>query len=235
MMRRNFAGHSAGDAGSVIAALAAADSLERVGGGKVRHVQPRVANLLCQHDVAVHDSSLGGGGHGTQPQAETCRTGVHRATFRKPRIFGGLHDWKIQLSTETQRHAHDVVIENGLSVGGYRYGSHALQGGETGRGGGGWGSGGGFFVGLSWLSQMYGQGDEGGGDNQSPSVELVVSAAANFAGQGDLGHAAIAQQNIHGRVDLRRRVDQVPAFDQQAGALSGLVLRTQHLEIHLNP
>src|SRR5258708_3415746 len=132
MMRRNFAGHSAGDAGSVIAALAAADSLERVGGGKVRHVQPRVANLLCQHDVAVHDSSLGGGGHGTQPQAETCRTGVHRATFRKPRIFGVLHDWKIQLSTETQRHAHDVVIENGLAVVGYRYRSRALPGGEVG-------------------------------------------------------------------------------------------------------
>jgi hypothetical protein len=70
--------------------------------------------------------------------------------------------------------------------------------------------------------------DEPWGNDQTARIKLLVRAATDFIRQGNFGNAAIAQQNVHGRIDLRRRVDHVPAFNQQARALSSLVLGTQH-------
>ena len=57
--------------------------------------------------------------------------------------------------------------------------------------------------------------DESGGDDEPAGVEFFVGAAAGFVGEGDLGDAAIAQEDVHGRVDLCGGVDYVAAFDQE--------------------
>ena len=62
-----------------------------------------------------------------QAQAKAGRTGVHRAVFGEARIFGVLHDGKIQFCAKAQRHAHDVVVEDGLAVVGDGDRSSALQ------------------------------------------------------------------------------------------------------------
>src|SRR6202035_5416087 len=62
-----------------------------------------------------------------QSETKARRTFVHGAVFRDARIFGVLHDRKIQLRAETKRGAHDLVVENGLAVVGDGDGSGALQ------------------------------------------------------------------------------------------------------------
>ena len=261
VVRRDFAG----DAG--FGALAAAHSLEGVGSGKMSDVQARFANLLRERDVAVDDGGFGSRRHGAQAETKAGGASVHRAVFGQARVFRVLHDGKIQLRTETQSHAHDVIVEDGLAVVGDGDGSGALKcrevgeratfaaaggggdgkdidhgsalgipqpsdpfrrvdhrrgvghgadGGETSGGGGGGAGGDGFFVALSGLAQVDVQIDEAGSDDQAAGIEFLVGAAADFVGQSDLGDAAIAQKDVHGRVDLRRRIDQVAAFDQKA-------------------
>jgi hypothetical protein len=85
-----------------------------------------------------------------------------------------------------------------------------------------------FFVALSGLAQVNMQVDESRSNDQTARIELLVGAAADLVGQSNLSNAAIAQQNIHGRVDLRRRIDHVAALDQQACGFSFLVLSTRH-------
>ena len=58
--------------------------------------------------------------------------------------------------------------------------------------------------------------DEAGSDDEPAGVELLISAAANFAGWHDFSHAAVAQQDVHRCIDLRRRINQVAAFDEEA-------------------
>src|SRR5271167_4586025 len=48
------------------------------------------------------------------------RSPVHRTILGHPRVFGMLHDRKIQLSAENQRLAHNVVFEDGLAIVGDR-------------------------------------------------------------------------------------------------------------------
>jgi hypothetical protein len=56
--------------------------------------------------------------------------------------------------------------------------------------------------------------DESRGNDQAASIELLVGAAADFIGGGNLGNAAVAQQNVHRRVHLRGRVDDVAALKE---------------------
>ncbi len=70
--------------------------------------------------------------------------------------------------------------------------------------------------------------DKSRGNDQPARIELLIGAATHLIGERNLGHAAIAQQNIHRRVDLRRRIDQVAALDQQASASSLWILSAQH-------
>ena len=261
VMRRDFAGHAR------LGALAAAYGLQRVGRGKMRHVQARFANLLRERHVAIDDGRFGGRRHAAQSQTETRRSRVHRAILGDARIFRVLHHRKIQLGAEAQRHAHHVIVENRLAVVGDGDRSGALQGAEIGersapaaaRGGcdrkdvdhrpalgipqprhplrridhgrgvghganrsessggsRGRSAGDGLFVTLARLAQVHVQVDEAGRDDQSARVELLVGAAANLIGQRNFRDAPIAQQDVHRRIDLRRRIDQVAAFDQQA-------------------
>ena len=68
-----------------------------------------------------------------QAEAEAGGAGVHGAVFGDARIFGVLHHGKIQLRAQAQRHAHDVIFEDGLAVIGNRHRSGALQGREVGQ------------------------------------------------------------------------------------------------------
>jgi len=52
MMRRHFAGNAR------LGALATAHGLERIGSGKMRDVQARFTNLLCESHVAIHDAGF---------------------------------------------------------------------------------------------------------------------------------------------------------------------------------
>ena len=61
---------------------------------------------------------------------------------------------------------------------------------------------------------MHVQIDESGRNDQSASIELLVRAL-DLVRRRDLGHASTFDQDVHGRVDLRRRIDQVAALDQQ--------------------
>ena len=108
---------------------------------------------------------------------------------------------------------------------GVRHGANRSE--PSGRGGGRAG-GDGFFVALSGLAQVNVQIDKSRGNDQTARIEFFVGAAANLVRQSDLGNSPIAQKNVHGRIDLRRRVDHVAALDQQTGVSRLVVLGAQH-------
>jgi hypothetical protein len=57
--------------------------------------------------------------------------------------------------------------------------------------------------------------DETGRNDEAPRVKSFVSAAAaDFVWRCELGHAAIAQENIHRRVQLGGWIDDAATFDQ---------------------
>jgi hypothetical protein len=68
---------------------------------------------------------------------------------------------------------------------------------------------------LSRLAQVDVKVDEAGGDDQAAGVEFFVRATANFIGRSHFRYAAIAQEDVHGRVDLFGWIDDVAAFDQE--------------------
>ena len=72
-----------------------------------------------------------------------------------------------------------------------------------------------LFVTLPRLAQVDMKIDEPRRHDQSPSIKLLLGAGANFVRRSDLGHPPITQQQVHGRINLRLRIDDVPAFDQQ--------------------
>ncbi len=79
----------------------------------------------------------------------------------------------------------------------------------------------GLLVPLPGLAQVHVQIDEARRDDEPAGIEflgLVVDAALDLVGSRDFGNAAILQQNVHGRVDTSRRIDEVPTLDQQTGA-----------------
>ena len=55
-----------------------------------------------------------------------------------------------------------------------------------------------------------------GRDDQPARIEFLVRGAARLARRSDLGHLPVAQQDVHGRIDLRGRIDKPSALDQQA-------------------
>ena len=67
---------------------------------------------------------------------------------------------------------------------------------------------------------MHMQIDEAGSNDQPARVKLLIGIATGLGRQSNLGNTSVAQKNIHGRVDLRGGVNQLPAFDQQAAAFS---------------
>ena len=58
--------------------------------------------------------------------------------------------------------------------------------------------------------------DEAGSHDQPARVEFFVCSASNLAGRRDFRDLAVAQQDVHGRVDLGGGIDEASAFDQQA-------------------
>jgi hypothetical protein len=57
--------------------------------------------------------------------------------------------------------------------------------------------------------------DEAGGDDEAAGIEFFVGAGADFAGQRDFFNAAVAEQDVHGGVELLSWIDDVPAFDEK--------------------
>ena len=110
------------------------------------------------------------------------------------------------------------------SVNHWRRVGHGADRGEPAGSSGGSTAGDSLFVILTGLTQMDVQVDETRRNDEAARVELFVGAAADFIRQSDLSHAAIPQEDVHGRVDLRPRIDQVAAFDQQARGFAFLVL-----------
>ena len=52
---------------------------------------------------------------------------MHGAMLCDARIFGMLNDWQVQLCAQLQRFAHDVIVEDRLTVIGNSYCSGALE------------------------------------------------------------------------------------------------------------
>ncbi len=75
-----------------------------------------------------------------------------------------------------------------------------------------------LFVRLAGFAQVHVQIDEAGRDDESAGIEFLIRAAFDFVGSRNFGNAAIFQQHVHGRVDARRRVDEVAAFNQQTSS-----------------
>jgi hypothetical protein len=69
---------------------------------------------------------------------------------------------------------------------------HAADRSKTASGGGGRASGDGFFVSLPRLAQVNMQVNKTRGDDQTASIEFVVSASTNFIGRSDFSDATIA-------------------------------------------
>ena len=57
--------------------------------------------------------------------------------------------------------------------------------------------------------------DEARSNDQTARVEFFVRAATGFIGWGDLGDVAIAQQDVHGRIDPGGGIHEATAFDQK--------------------
>src|SRR5208282_4829657 len=75
-----------------------------------------------------------------------------------------------------------------------------------------------LFVRLAGLAQVHMQIDEARRYRESTGIELLVRTTLDFVGRSNFGDPAILQQHVHGRVDARRRIDEVAALDQQTGA-----------------
>ena len=80
-----------------------------------------------------------------------------------------------------------------------------------------------FFVALAGLAQVNMQIDKSGSDNESTGIEFVVRAAASLARRGNLGHLPVTQQDVHGGINPRGRIDQMPSADEQAVILRASV------------
>ena len=98
----------------------------------MRDMQPRFVNLLCKRNVTLNDRCLRRSWHSTQTQTKTRWPGMHRAILGDSCIFGVLHDGQVQLRTEAQRHPHDFVFKDRLTVIGHGNRTRALQCAEIG-------------------------------------------------------------------------------------------------------
>ena len=101
-------------------------------------------------------------------------------------------------------------IHHGSGVG------HGANGSESTRGGRSRPAGDRLFVVLPRLAQVNVEIDKSRCNNQPARIEFFVGPAADFPRQRDLRHPSIPQQQIHRRIDLRRRIDHVPTLDEQA-------------------
>lgn len=62
---------------------------------------------------------------------------------------------------------------------------------------------------------MHVQVNESGSNDQISSIKFFIRAALNLPRRGDFRHPAVPEQDVHRRIDLLRRVDDVAAFDEQ--------------------
>ena len=140
--------------------LAAADGFERVGRGKMRHVQPRFANLLRQRDVAIDDRRF-------RRRASRAARDENLSRLRASSSFPVIRVSSACCTTgnsaaKTQCHAHHVIVEDGFAVVGHGYGSSALQSGKVGER-------------SSWLARVLG----GNGKSVSAEPHRARDSAAN--------------------------------------------------------
>jgi hypothetical protein len=54
------------------------------------------------------------------------------------------------------------------------------------------------------------------GNDQIAGVDFFIRAAANFSRSDYFRNFAVAQKHVHGRIDFRRGVNEMSAFDEQA-------------------
>src|SRR5258708_19616610 len=76
---------------------------------------------------------------------------------------------------------------------------------ETSRSSGSGAAGDGFFVALSGLAEVNVQIDESRSDDQTAGIKLFIGAATDLVRQGNLSDTAVAQNNVHGPLDLPPR------------------------------
>ena len=91
-----------------------------------------------------------------------------------------------------------------------------------------------LFVRLPRLAQMHVQIDESGRNHQTASIEPAI-CTFNFPRRRDLSHPPILQQNIHGRIDARRRINKVSARNQQTRFVVSLQSLFLQNFIRVNP
>ena len=127
----------------MIPTLAAAHCFESVRGRKMRHMQARAGNPLRKIHIPVNHAGLGDARHGAQTKTETGTTFMHGTVFGEARIFGVLHDGQVQVSSQQQSPAHDLIIENGFAIVSHAHCPGSPQGGEVGERGPATGAGGG--------------------------------------------------------------------------------------------
>src|SRR4029077_827664 len=117
-------------------------------------------------------------------------------------------------------------VDNRLRVG------HAADGSKSSRSGGSGASGNSFLVSLAGLAQVHMQVDEAGSDDQPSRIEFLMRSAARLARRRDLGYLPVPQQDVHGRVDFGGRINEPPAFDQQAVIF--FTIQAQSLKVNVD-
>ena len=160
----------------------------------------RQAQRFAHHCVAENGLAVVGDGH----RARALQT----AKVRQHRPFAGMSGGGDRKDVDHGAALRPLQpgdpfrrIDNGLRVG------HAADGSESSGSSGGGAGGDGFLVTLPGLAQVNMQIDEAGSDDQPARVEFLVRGAANLARRRDLGHLPIAQQDVHGRIDLGGGID----------------------------
>ena len=98
-----------------LGALAAAHTFQRIGCGKMSNVQASVGMCIAS---CTSRSTIEASAAAVMPRnpRRNERAPACMEQFSSSCVFGMLHDGKIQLSAQSQRLAHDAVVENGLAI-----------------------------------------------------------------------------------------------------------------------
>src|SRR5579864_1759279 len=99
----------------------------------MRYMQPSSVELLRELHIAVDDRRFRHDAHAAKPEPERSWAFVHGAVLGHARIFGMLHDGKIDFRRRTQRIAHGGFAEDRLAIVGDSDGSRSLQGAKVGQ------------------------------------------------------------------------------------------------------
>ena len=140
---------------------------------------------------------------------QAAKIGQH-GTFA---VVGGGCDWENINQGAALGLADPVYPFRGVNHGrGIRHAAYRREPASSGGGGAGRDR---FLVTLAGLAQVNMQVNEAGSDDQTARVEFSFGVTPDFVRRCNLGHLAIAQQEVHGAIDPGGRINDVTASDQE--------------------